>query len=107
MQVNFHNVFKIFERRYKTSFNFESLANIVKRANQTNLRENEKNRCEIAEKEINKAENFVFGEFKIFTWVLVVYCHNCGIALEELVSWVIRRTTATSQTFRACFRANR
>lgn len=81
LQAHFRN----FQEKYKNTFYYNlpnSVLDIVAKVNKKIL-SIQTNDNEEANKKI--VESFAFGELKVFSWVLAVYCYEHCLNLETLV----------------------
>ena len=84
-----------FRSNYNVKILAEDFDSLVDLAVSVNKREKAKNQKQTKGKNVGKGELFVYGEFKLFSWALLLYCIFKGKNLELFVffsSFRVRKT---------------
>lgn len=84
-----------FRSNYNVKILAEDFDSLVDLAVSVNKREKAKNQKQSKGKKVGKGELFVYGEFKLFSWALLLYCIFKGKNLELFVffsSFRVRKT---------------
>lgn len=71
-----------FRNNYNVKILAEDFDSLVDLAVSVNKREKAKNQKQTKGKNVGKGELFVYGEFKLFSWALLLYCIFKGKNLE-------------------------
>ena len=89
-----------FRNNYNVKILAEDFDSLVDLAISVNKREKAKNQRQNKGKNVGKGELFVYGEFKLFSWALLLYCIFKEVNLEFLVffdSFSVRKTIVSWQ----------
>lgn len=71
---NLSSTLKHYHQRYNISILFEDFESLIDLAQKVNKRERTKTQKQAKGSPAQRNEIFVYGEFKLFSWTLVLYC---------------------------------